>query len=343
MSGTSLDGIDAAIATFELEAEEWKFEINWAKTYRYNNEWLQILSNAHKLDGVSLTQLDRDYGVYLSGIVKNAIGESKITPGLIASHGHTIFHNPAGGYTLQIGHGGCLAVRTGINVVSDFRSTDIALGGQGAPLVPYGDKHLFSQYHACLNLGGFANISFDENGVRKAFDICPVNIVLNQFARVLGFEYDDSGHLGRKGVADTKLLEKLNNLAFYHQNSPKSLGREWVENEFMVILEQSGASIQSKMSTVYEHIAIQISNVLNIYEIKDVLLTGGGAYNTFLFEQLKSRSNAHIVLPEPLVIEFKEALVFAFLGLSRMLNKENCYASVTGASRDSICGAYYSA
>jgi anhydro-N-acetylmuramic acid kinase len=341
MSGTSLDGVDIAICNFRQDTVEWKYEIIYAKTFSYNSQWFNRLKNACNLNGRELIILDREYGDYLARLIKNAIDESKITPEIIASHGHTIFHTPADRLTFQIGLGANIAAGTGLPVVSDFRSIDMALGGQGAPLVPIGDKILFSGYDSCLNIGGFANISFDIAGIRKAFDICPVNIILNEFAGKFGKEYDCDGTMGRKGKIDNELLINLNNLNYYHTELPKSLGREWIEEIFYPLLDSYSSTIEAKLHTIYCHIAYQIADVFKKYNIKTVLVTGGGAYNKFLIESILSISKINLTIPDKLTIEFKEALIFAFLGLLRYQNTLNTLASVTGARRNSVGGAIY--
>jgi anhydro-N-acetylmuramic acid kinase len=341
MSGTSLDGADIAICNFQEDNGEWNFSLLYAKTFPYDPIWHDKLKNAHNSIGRELIELDRAYGDYLAQIINTAIGESKITPDIIASHGHTIFHTPLNRLTFQIGHGANIAAGTGLPVVSDFRSVDVALGGQGAPLVPVGDKILFADYGSCLNIGGFANISFDISGIRKAFDICPVNIVLNEFAGKFGKKFDEDGLLGRNGNIDKELLLRLNHLDYYRADLPKSLGREWIEEYFMPLVDSSTLSTEDKFNTLYYHFAYQIATVFKKHDISSALVTGGGAYNKFLMECISGISKTSLIIPDKLTIEFKEALIFAFLGLLRYLNSVNIYSSVTGAKRNSIGGAIY--
>jgi anhydro-N-acetylmuramic acid kinase len=252
-----------------------------------------------------------------------------------------VYHVPSMGYNMQIGHGANISAGTGLPVVCDFRSADIALGGQGAPLVPIGDKLLFGEYDACLNLGGFANISFDMNGLRRAFDICPVNIILNRYANSVNMPYDEDGLIGRKGNINQSLFNKLNNLAYYKLGFPKSLSREWLDEAFISEIVSVECSEPDKLHTIYHHIEQQIKNVIEQYKLNKILVSGGGAYNKFLLELIKKNTNSQIILPDKKTIEFKEALVFAFLGLLRYLNRINCLASVTGASKDSSGGTIY--
>ncbi len=341
MSGTSLDGVDVAVCSFHRNADRWKFKIHHCLTVPYGPEWTSQLSEAHLLDGSKLIALDREYGDYLGMLVNDIIQQTGFQPFLIASHGHTVFHSPKEHYTLQIGSGAQLAAKTRRPVVCDFRSTDVALGGQGAPLVPIGDILLFSEYDACLNLGGFANISFDQKGIRKAFDICPVNIVLNRFARAKDQLFDRDGKLGLSGSTNKELLVSLNSIPFYRQPFPKSLSREWIESNLDRVIEGFSCLFEDKIRTYYDHIAWQINSVLNSNKIRNVLITGGGTHNSFLIELLKQDSKSEIIIPDSETVDFKEALIFAFMGLLRYEGEINCLASVTGASRDSVCGAVY--
>jgi anhydro-N-acetylmuramic acid kinase len=342
MSGTSLDGVDVAICSFENSGGCWNYQLHYCTTIPYDEVWSGKLSEAHRIGGLELVALDREYGNYLGTLVNHVVKETGIKPFLIASHGHTIFHSPQQHVTLQIGCGAEIAAKTRSKVVCDFRSTDIALGGQGAPLVPIGDKLLFREYDACLNFGGFANISFDKQGHRRAFDICPVNFILNAFAKQKGQKYDRDGILGRSGAVNKELLELLNAVPFYIQSFPKSLAREWIETDINPILERSDCSFEDIVRTCYEHIAWQMARVLNENRIKNVLLTGGGTHNSFLLELLRRETTCKLVVAEPEIIDFKEALIFAFLGFLRYRGEVNCLASVTGASIDSVSGAIYS-
>ncbi len=341
MSGTSLDGIDVALCLFEEHKGNWYHEILAAKTINYNEFWQKRLGEAHLLSGENLIKLDREYGDFLGGIVKSFISRTKITPHFIASHGHTVFHNPDKGYTFQIGHGANIAACTGIPVVNDFRSMDAALGGQGAPLVPLGDKLLFADYDSCLNLGGFANISFDYKGKRIAFDICPVNIVINELAQKRGCDYDKNGQIGAQGIVDYTLLEKLNAIEYYRKTPPKSLSREWLASEFKSVLNNNKSNIEDQMATIYAHIVHQTTAIIDRHGLVNILVTGGGALNRFLIKLFKSGTKAEVILPPKLTIKYKEALVFGCLGLLRLKNEINCLSSVTGAKRNSICGAVH--
>jgi anhydro-N-acetylmuramic acid kinase len=341
MSGTSLDGLDVSVCTYTEHENSWSYSILHAETVAYSGEWKSRLEHAHRMKSQELIQLDREYGTFIGGIVKDILDRTKLKPLLIASHGHTVFHAPSIGYTLQIGHGSTVNIGTGLPVVCDFRSADIALGGQGAPLVPIGDKLLFSEYEACLNLGGFANISFDMDGLRRACDICPVNIILNRFAESVGLPYDKDGILGREGTLNQTLFDNLTKLDYYRSPLPKSLSREWLEQIFISEIGAINCPEPDKIHTIYLHIAEQIAKIIEQHSIKKVLVTGGGAYNNYLLDLIKKNTRSQIILPDSKTIEFKEAIVFGFLGLLKHLNRINCLASVTGAAKDSSCGAIY--
>jgi len=339
MSGTSLDGIDLVYVSFQNDDTS-DFTIIHAETIPYSTEWKQLLQNAIFSDQQALQKLDVVYGQFLGGILNNFISNYKIIKiDFIASHGHTILHQPQKGITLQIGNGQEIAKITKQKVVCDFRTQDVKLGGQGAPLVPIGDELLFSEYDFCVNLGGFSNVSYRKNNKRIAFDICPVNIVLNFYVHKLGLAYDDSGTLASEGKINEVLLEKLNELEFYQQKPPKSLGLEWVQKNIFPLIDELETDIPSILRTFVAHIALQISKV--IYKNDQVLITGGGVFNTFLMDEIRQYSNSPITLPAEELIDYKEALLFAFLGLLKVNNKINCLQSVTGASKDHSSGLIF--
>jgi anhydro-N-acetylmuramic acid kinase len=344
MSGTSLDGLDIAICTYEKDERRWSFEVLAAITLPYSDEWRNRLSSAFTMNGNDLMRLHADFGTYIGQCVKQCCIENHVKPDYISSHGHTVFHQPSLNYTFQVGSGASIAVASGFDTICDFRSTDVALHGQGAPLVPIGDHHLFGGHRFCLNLGGFANISFEKNDERIAFDICPVNIALNYLAEKLGYHYDEGGNLAAEGQILPGLLDKLNALSFYEIKPPKSLGREWFEKEFLPLINGTGNSIKDILRTVVQHIAIQISNVLFLCPGTTIFTTGGGAYNNLLIEAIEeqvSRHGIHVVVPETTIVNFKEAIIFGFLGALRINRMPNALKSVTGAIRDNSGGCIY--
>lgn len=339
MSGTSLDGLDLALCSFKEEENKWIYNITKAETIVYSKEWRQKLSEAHTLSAADLTELDHGYGKWIAAQCIDFLGKTDIKPDLIASHGHTVFHQPGKGYSLQIGNGNDIAALTAIPVIFDFRSLDIALGGQGAPLVPAGDELLFPEYDSCLNLGGFSNISFRYQNRRIAYDICPVNIILNRFAAGAGLLFDKDGAMGKKGKVKEKLLAELNDLSFYKLPPPRTLMREWLEKELLPLFEAYN-NLPDLLRTSYEHITDQLAKEIRNYGEKKILVTGGGAKNIFLVSLLreKCKTDQELFIPDNLIIDYKEAMIFGFLGLLRYLGRINCFASVTGAVYDSSCG-----
>lgn len=341
MSGTSLDGLDIAYCEFRLVKNKWEFDILQAETISYTQAWLQILKEAPLLDGLGLAQVNVSYGHWIGQTTRKFIDQHGIHPRIIASHGHTIFHSPHDKLTLQIGSGAAIAAETGINTICDFRSLDIALGGQGAPLVPIGDRLLFGKYSACLNIGGFANISYESPMGRTAFDICPANTVLNMLSLKLGFPFDPSGNIAASGKIDYDLYNELENLEFYRQSGPKSLGREWVEKQVIPLLDKHKLDEKDLLRTYTEHAASRIAKSLPGNSLSEVIITGGGAHNTFLIDRIKAICGYKIVVPEDKIIDFKESLIFAFLGVLRLEGIENTINESTGAISNSSGGCIY--
>jgi anhydro-N-acetylmuramic acid kinase len=342
MSGTSLDGLDLALCEFSREAETWKYKTIRCETVEYDALMRKRLQEADRLGALELVALDREFAAYIAGQVVKFLAGSPAQPDFIASHGQTVYHQPERGITLQIGSGAVIAARTGIPTVCDFRTTDVALGGQGAPLVPIGDKLLFGSYAACLNLGGFCNISFDSGARRLAFDIAPCNMLLNTIAARLGQPYDKGGLYARDGYLVDALTARLNALPYYAQGGAKSLGKEWFDREVLPLLDEAGAMPQDLLRTSVEHIAVQIGRILNDNNIQSVLVTGGGAKNSYLMDRIRWHApNTMVVIPDEATVDFKEAIIFAFLGLLRLRGECNCLADVTGAVRDNIGGAVY--
>jgi anhydro-N-acetylmuramic acid kinase len=340
MSGTSLDGLDIACCRFEVKDKIWTYKILAAATVSYSATWKKRLGQAHRLSGVQLAKLDADFGTFIAQQVNHFTKAYRTgKPDLLSSHGHTVFHQPGKGFTLQIGSGAAIAALTGIPTACDFRTGDVALGGQGAPLVPVGDKLLFSGYDACLNIGGIANISFAQAKKRKAFDICPANLVLNHFAQKKKLPFDRGGKLAASGQVDWKIFDRLNALPFYAAQQSKSLGREWIEEFVLPLLEK--LPVNDALATAAEHSAFQVARTLNAFKIKNVLVTGGGAYNEDLLNRVRAYATAGIIVPGDLTVQFKEALIFALLGVLRVRGEVNCLEEVTGASRDSVGGAVY--
>jgi anhydro-N-acetylmuramic acid kinase len=342
MSGTSLDGVDIIYTHISRLDDNYKFKIINAETIGYSNEWEGSLRNAFSASKIDIEKLNIEYGFYLGNCVNQFIEKNHIDNiDFIASHGHTIFHKPDEGYTLQIGDGQTIANKTGLKVICDFRTQDVQLGGQGAPLVPIGDKLLFSKYDYCLNLGGFANISFQKDNKRIAFDICPVNIVMNHYVKQLGFNFDEDGKIARSGKVDQLLLNELNNLSFYSAPVPKSLGFEFVKEVVFPIIDKRNLKVEDILRTFVAHIIYQITACLVNNKNSKVLVTGGGTFNKFLINELKKHTKSGIVIPSNEIVDYKEALIFAILGVLRSENQVNCLSSVTGAVKDHSSGKIF--
>ena len=339
MSGTSLDGVDICYIRFD-HTNTYRFKILDAETIPYPDNWKSKLKNAYHADKVSLSKLDVEYGGFLGDLIQKFINDHAIrTLNFVASHGHTIFHKPEEGYTLQIGNGQTIADMVNYTVVNDFRTQDVKLAGQGAPLVPIGDELLFSEYDYCLNLGGFANISFKEKNSRKAFDICPVNIVLNHYINRLDLPYDDKGILASEGKVHKELLNKLNDLGFYRLSYPKSLGFEWVVKFIFPLIDSYNLEVRDILRTFIEHVSLQISKVIN--DNVKVLATGGGVFNNYLIRSIEDHLDHKMIIPESNIINYKEALIFALLGLLKLEGKVNVLCSVTGAKHDHSSGVIF--
>lgn len=343
MSGTSLDGIDLALC----DIGEHGYNVLAAETVPYYEEWKQRLATLEHASAFEYALANVELGHHYGKVI-NRFLKDKQRPEVIASHGHTIFHQPDKKLTTQIGDGDAIAAETGLPVVFNFRTLDVALGGQGAPLVPIGDELLFGQYDACLNLGGIANISYREReGVqgRVAFDICPCNMALNRLAAMLGYPYDKGGINARGGQVHTCLLHALDALDYYAATGPKSLGKEWFVGQFWPVVKEfigvvpSQTKVRDALATVSAHIAMQIGRVLEANKIGSLLVTGGGAWNSYLIEQIGNYSpSTEITVPDELTVNYKEAIIFAYLGYLRLAEKVNTLSSVTGAKCDSTGG-----
>ncbi len=340
MSGTSLDGVDLAFCIFIVEGKRYEFKIEACETVPYDDAWKSRLADLPSKDAVTFVKTHTQYGHYIGQLVRSFVKRHSLQPDFVANHGHTIFHQPEEGYTSQIGDGAAIAAECGLPVICDFRTSDVAYGGQGAPLVPIGDQLLFSGYDCCLNLGGFGNISFEQGGQRIAFDTCPVNIALNYLAGKAGLPFDKDGELASTGTLIPALLKNLNSLQYYHCQPPKSLGREWFEKEFQPLVSGKESSLQDILATVTEHIAYQISLCIPA-SVVNMVVTGGGTFNKYLISRLKSHAKVEVIIPPADIVNYKEALIFALLGLLRVNGVPNCLPSVTGSCHAATGGAIY--
>ncbi len=343
MSGTSLDGIDVACCNFYKE-DIWRYEILQAETIVYTEEWKSRLLNLTQANALNYVTTDVFLGRMLGTIVNEFIARHNLHPQLIASHGHTIFHQPENGFTSQIGDGAQIAALTGVDTVCDFRTKDVALGGQGAPLVPFGDQLLFTKYRFCLNLGGISNITFNDQMNPIAFDITIANMALNEIAARLGKTFDKDGVDASHGKLLPELLQRLNDNEYFNKTYPKSLGREWYEKNIQPHLTNNIYSERDILYTLCEHIGEQVGKAIRLFsfnEEDELLITGGGAFNKTLISRIKFHSPIKVIIPDALTISFKEALIFAFLGLLYIKGDININNVITGSTRSHIGGALY--
>jgi anhydro-N-acetylmuramic acid kinase len=338
MSGTSLDGLDIAVCRFKKGKKGYKFKILAAQTIPHSSTLKLKLKNIYSAKALDIVKLHHEFGKYLGENSAKFLKEKKLKADAISSHGHTIFHQPQLGFTTQIGCGAAIAAATKTTTVCDLRSLDVALAGQGAPLVPIGDKLLFGNYDSCLNLGGIANISFDKKGQRQAFDICICNMALNFLAEKNKKAFDQNGKMAASGAVNKELLRKLNALEFYKIKGSRSLGYEDFEERFLPILK---GNTNDLLATFTEHAAQQIADVLNTNKLRTVLITGGGVFNTHLITLIKQKTKCKVIIPNKTIINFKEAIIFAFLGYLRLHHRINTLSTVTGAKSNSIGGAVY--
>ncbi len=340
MSGTSCDGLDFCLTTFSEEEKGFTYTITQTHSFLYSKDWKERLEGAFNLSGQDLKRLEYDFSIFQVACI-NAFREiyPQLNIDIVATHGHTVFHNPDVGYTFQMTLGGLIAEQTKLITICNFRDQDVFLGGQGAPLVPIGDLHLFNGYDACINLGGFANISYQESIERIAYDLCPFNILMNPEANKYGLPYDESGKLARSGNVIRSLLDALNKLPYYKQSYPKSLSIEDLNVHYFRLLDDSSGRPEDKLATLVKHYIDVISKVIDKKE--KVLLTGGGVFNSFFVDNLKKVCKTQIVIPNPTLIEFKEALIFAFLGYLRLRNQVNVLSSVTGSRTNHSSGQIY--
>ncbi len=350
MSGSSLDGLDIACCSFVENDGQWSFKLLDSLCKTYPADFQQMLKGLPLLNAKELAKADTDLGLFFGNAVMDFVMDKELRNiDLVASHGHTVFHHPEKGFTTQLGAGAAIAATCGITVVNDLRSADIAHGGNGAPIVPIADKLLFHQHAICLNLGGIANLSVRIDNQLLAFDFCGANQLLNYLAAQLGLEYDNGGAEAAKGNINDALLKNLNAVAFHEAPFPKSLDNTFVQETYFAILNESDAPVNNKLRTVTEFIALQFHRHIKAVEThagislagSSVLVTGGGAFNTFLIGRLQELGNLQMVIPSPDIIAFKEAIAMAFIGVLRLRNQPNVLASVTGANRDTVNGAVY--
>jgi anhydro-N-acetylmuramic acid kinase len=348
MSGSSLDGLDIAFVEFTEQSGKWQYEIKASACVPYDDEWMEKLRTASQASAYTYLGLHSAYGHYLGKTVNQFIASKGLDyqVQLVSSHGHTIFHEPSTHMTAQLGDGAAIAAETGINVVSDLRALDVALGGQGAPIVPIGEKYLFSDYPYLLNIGGISNLTVFGENQSIAFDIAPANRVLNMIAGQVGKKYDEGGAMAAKGMINESVLNELNALDYYKKPFPKSLNNEFGSDTIYPLLEN--LNTEDGLATYVEHIAQQLANAFQQFEQPvqpgKLLVTGGGAHNDFLMQAIQSKLavfGIEVEKPSKEVIDYKEALIMAFIGVLRWRENNNALAEITGAGRNSIGGALW--
>jgi anhydro-N-acetylmuramic acid kinase len=353
MSGSSLDGLDIAYVEFEEVGGKWTYQVIASECVSYDEDWHKRLANAKDLSARNLHILDMQYGAFL-GYQVNAFMEKyqlEYKVALIASHGHTIFHEP-GVSSVQIGHGAAIAAAIKLPVVSDLRSMDVALGGQGAPIVPMGEKILFPGVSYFLNIGGIANISYHDQIIHDAFDVCPANRVLNLLSAQVGQTYDNNGKLAASGNVNDELLRELNSLHYYREVYPKSLANDFGTEIVFPLILSYGLSTEDALATYVEHIATQVADAVRMICFErtlrlsgdNMVISGGGALNEYLVQKIAAHLtpfSINVSIPDESTIHFKEAIIMALLGVLRWREEDTVMASVTGASRDSIGGALW--
>lgn len=348
MSGSSLDGLDIAYVEFNEQAGKWSFEICEAACYAYEPGWEARLQEATRLDAAAYLLLHSEYGHYIGRAVSRFIREHQLEykVGLVASHGHTTFHMPGKGMTAQLGDGASIAAELSLPVVTDLRALDVALGGEGAPIVPIGEQLLWNEYGFYLNIGGIANISI-RGDQYIAFDVCPANRVLNLLVKELGKQMDENGAIAASGSVNEDVLSQLNALSYYARPFPKSLANDFGTGVVLPLVKKAG-SIPDALRTYVEHIAVQVSLVIKetgpVSGESEMLVTGGGAFNRFLVERLSAHLESlhvRVKVPDPPLVEYKEAVVMALIGVLRWRQELNVLSSVTGAGRDSVGGALW--
>lgn len=347
MSGTSLDALDICIANYKLKNKKWQYKIEVSKSFNYSYKWIKTLTNPFNLSAEKMCLVETKYSLYISKKINKLLKQSNISYqdiDLISCHGHTFFHNPKKKYTKQICNGQLIASKTNIKTVCNFRNLDIVYGGTGAPLVPIGDCLMFSNYSYCVNIGGVMNISYKKNKKRVAFDICLANMGLNNIVSKYGLKYDKNGNISKKGRVNKELLNQLLSIDYHKKKGPKSMGKEEFNNYYKPILKSYKIPTKDKLATFVEFIATELYKVIKCSRVKKnkILITGGGAYNNHLINEIKKKLTEYkIIIPEKDIVEFKEALIFGLLGVLRVRKNINCLSSVTGAKKNSCTGEVF--
>jgi anhydro-N-acetylmuramic acid kinase len=340
MSGSSLDGLD--IVYCRIDSVSFDYEIIHAETIEYDLNFYSELKNAHTLSGREILELDIRTGFLYGNLCNDFINKYKISHiDFISSHGHTVFHEPIKGFSLQLGNGNQISKKTGIKTITNLRNKDITYGGQGAPIVPLADLLLFKEYMYCLNLGGISNISIKKNQTIFAYDLSICNQILNHYAQKLGKKYDENGTLSKLGTFCKELFDDLNNLNFCKKTGPKSLSNDFLFNVIEITTSyENKISSYDILNTCCHHIAFQIAKCIE-FKNEKILITGGGTYNQYLIKCIELYNPIEIIIPSENTINYKESLAMSLIGLFKLLNKPNVFGSVTGATINTVNGEIY--
>lgn len=354
MSGSSLDGIDLAHCSFESHGKNLHWKLNAASTLPFSKEWTNKLLELTQSNSKTLLAAHAAFGRYLGEQVNHFLQEQQLNCDIVASHGHTIFHYPEEQFTFQLGDGAAIAATTGIPTIDRFRAMDMAFGGQGAPVAPIVDRYLFEGYDYYLNIGGIANISAPIRDHRMvAFDIGGANQILDALAQIDGHSYDDKGKIAASGTPIPMLYDQINALPYFSESYPKSLGNDWVLDQQTSVYLQHTGKTADKLSTACKQLAYQTAKAILQIQNQEkqqksaykMLVTGGGAWNTFLIQQIRDACqkvcNLAIHIPSDEIIGFKEAILMALMGYLRMTKQNNCLATATGATQDSVSGSLH--
>lgn len=352
MSGSSLDGLDLAACSFTLaegQAEPLDWQLLASATRPLSKDWMARLKALPEASALELALAHAQFGQYLGQEVEAFLSEQRLAVDAIASHGHTIFHYPAQGMSLQLGDGAAIAGVTGLDTMDNFRMQDVSLGGQGAPIAPIADQLLFSDYAFMLNLGGIANISAQAEGGYVAFDCTGANQVLNALAAERGLPYDRGGAIARSGQLLPELLERALALPYHAAPYPKSLGNDWVREQLIPLYVQAEGRLEDRMNTACRQIALILAQ--DIAKLREqerlpapphrMMATGGGALNDFLMACIREACPIEIEIPSPGLIEYKEAIMMALMGALRLHHQPNVLPSVSGAKAAACGGALH--
>jgi anhydro-N-acetylmuramic acid kinase len=343
MSGSSLDGLDLAICSF---TDQSIFTIHNSTTIELPLDLRTKLKNFSTLNAFQIADLDAYFALFSAHSIRDFTNNWIGGISLVVSHGHTLYHNPANAVSWQIGNGGIIAAVTGIDTLCDLRVQDVALGGQGAPLAALVDLNLFKDYTGLLNLGGIANITINQSNTVYSWDISPCNQVFNHLAQKEGKEFDKGGSIARSGKILMELIHKWQENTYFSQMPPKSMDNTWVKENYIKEIDKIDQPVKILMASFAEFVAIQLSKDLKSLDLNPgkILVTGGGAFNAHFISRLKvhlSPLNWVVEVAEESLINYKEAMLMAYMGHRYINKKTNTISTATGAEKDLISGALY--